>query len=87
MIRLHIKCAPIPLLTFGALDVLAGPPAAAELPTDATVVFKTRSLVTVQTAILQFASALDLNAQQAACNHSLKAHHNLLLPQRIDKNT
>lgn len=82
-----MACTSIPFLTIGALHVLAGASAAAKLPTGATMAFVTRSLTTVQTAVFQFASALDLNTQQAACNHSLKANHNLLLPKRVDKDT
>lgn len=74
----------IALLTIGALHVMAGAPTAAKLATSATVVF---TLTAVQTAVFQFAFALDLNTKQVACYHSLKAHHNLLLPKRIDKDT
>ena len=76
-----------PLLTVGALHVHVGAPTAAPLPAIPTVAFKTRSWAAIQTAVLQLPSALDLHPHQPACDHSLKAHHNLPLPQRVHKHT
>lgn len=78
---------PSSLLTVGALHVEAGAPTAAPLPAIPTVAFKTGSRAAIQTAVLQLPSALDLDSHQPACDHSLKAHHDLLFPERVHKHT
>lgn len=72
-------------LTVGALQVMAEAPRAAPLLT--TVRVETRSRAAVQTAVLQLPSALDLDSQESAGNHSLKANHNLLFSEWVHKHT
>ncbi len=78
---------PSSLLTVGALHVEAGAPTAAPFPAIPTVAFETGSRAAIQTAVLQLPSALDLDSHQPARNHRLKAHHDLLFPERVHKHT
>lgn len=70
-------------LTIDALQVEIG--AATAAPFLSTVTLQPRSRAAVQTAVLQFPPALELDAHQPACDHSLKAHYYFFFPKRVDK--